>query len=455
MLTHQVIDVFVTEDFFVGSLGVSPQSINITSENDQFPSFLGSLRQQNLIPSKSWGYLAGASYYSFPISAFGSLTLGGYDSSRLNESSNLTLAGGSDPYRPFLLGIESITSGDSSLLLEPIITALDSVVSQIWLPVSACKAFESAFGLVWNETYELYLLDESQHSALVAKNSSITFTLSTGIGNSSDRLEITLPYAAFDLKASPPLAGNETVYYFPLKQAANETQYTLGRTFLQEVYIVADFDHGLITLYKAVYPDSSVPSNIVTICPPDSTTCNPPSQSTSHKLSTGAIVGVAVGATAILLCIGVAVGIKVRRKKRRDVTTPTETAEATSFAGAVVSEKPELDGTQTQHPRNELEAPIGYRDETLKGEFDSGQTSPYQTLSSDGLTSLSTRKERTNSSGHGLSESGGAELHEMSGQYNSPELEGNSIVYELHGSTGWSTLDQRGSTLTEQHDRLL
>ena len=455
MLKHQVIDVFVTDDFFVGSLGLSPQSINITSENDQFPSVLGSLRQQNMIPSASWGYLAGASYYSYPISAFGSLTFGGYDSSRFNQSSNLTLAGGSDPYRPFLLGIESITSGDSSLLLEPIITALDSIVSQIWLPVSACKAFESAFGLVWNDTYELYLLDESQHSALMAKNSSITFTLSTGTGNSSDRLEITLPYAAFDLKASPPLAGNETVYYFPLKQAANETQYTLGRTFLQEVYVVADFDHGLITLYKAVYPDSSVPSNIVTICPPDSTTCNPPSQSSSRKLSTGAIIGIAIGATAIFLCVGIGISIKVRQKKRRDVTTPSETAKSTSFTGAVASEKPELDGTQTQHPHNELEAPFGYRGETLKAEFDSGQTSPYQTLSSDGLTSLSTRKGRTNSSGQGLSESGGAELHEMPGQYNSPELDGNPIVHELYGSTGWSTLEQRGSNLAEQHDRLL
>jgi hypothetical protein len=422
--------------------------------NDQFPSILGSLRQQDLIPSTSWGYLAGASYYSYPVSAFGSLTFGGYDTSRLKESSNLTLAGGSDQYRPFLLGIESIISGDSHLLSAPIITALDSIATQIWLPLSACKAFESAFNLVWNDTYELYLLDDFQHSTLVAKNASITFTLSTGNGNSSDRLDITLPYAAFDLRASPPLAGKQTFYYFPLKQAANETQYTLGRTFLQEVYILADYDHGLITLFEAVYPDSSIPANIVAICPPESKTCISSSQSKSHKLSTGAIVGIVIGAIAILVCVSTGISIRVRRKKGRPISTAAVATERTSLSGIGTSEKPELDGTQTRRSRNELELPIGCRDETLKPELDSGYTSPHQTLSNDGLSPLSFRNGRSNSSAHGRSESGGAALHELPGQYSSPELEGDSVVHELYGSTTWSANVQRGSNVAGQRDQL-
>lgn len=369
-----------------------------------------------MIPSTSWGYLAGASYYSYPISAFGSLTFGGYDTSRFNESSNLTLVGGSDPYRPFLLGIESITSGGNPLLSGPIITALDSLVTQIWLPVSACKAFESAFGLVWNDTYQLYLLDDSQHSALVAKNASVTFTLSTGNGNSSDRLDITLPYAAFDLKASPPLAGNQTVNYFPLKQAANETQYTLGRTFLQEVYVLADYDHGLITLYEALYPDSSVQPNIVAICPPNSTACNSSSQSNSHKISTGPIVGIVIGAIVIIVCVGIGICIKMRRKKPRPVSTATD--------GTGTEEPSELDGKQVRDSR----------DETLTPELATGCTSPHQTPSSDGLTPSSRGRGH---SGPGLSELGGAAPYEMPGQYNPPELEGDPIVHELYGSTYW------------------
>ena len=440
-MKHQVVEAFVSVDFYVGSLGLSPQSINITSLNDHYPSIIGSLRQQGLIQSTSWGYLAGASYYSYPVSAFGSLTFGGFDTSRFNKSSNLTLAGGSDPYRPFLLGIESITSGGKPLLSEPIITALDSLATQIWLPVSACKAFESAFGLVWNDTYQLYLLDDFQHSALVAENASVTFTLSTGNRNSSDRLNITLPYAAFDLKASPPLAGNQTVHYFPLKQAANETQYTLGRTFLQEVYVLADYDHGVITLYQALYPDSSVKSNIVAICPPNSKTCNP--SSNPPKISTGAIVGIVIGAIVIIVCVGIGIGIgicnKMRRKKQRPVSTATD---GTSFTGPETL-KPELEGTQI---------PIDYRDETQKPELASGSTSPPQMPNND--PSL-TRNGRGHGSGPRLSESGGTTVHEMPERYIPPELEGDRAVHELPGSSYWPANDQRGLNLAEQRDRFL
>ena len=45
--------------------------------------------------------------------------------------------------------------------------------------------------------------------------------------------EIVLPYSSFDLVMIPPAVSTET-RYFPLLRAANDTQYTLGRTFLQE-----------------------------------------------------------------------------------------------------------------------------------------------------------------------------------------------------------------------------
>lgn len=333
----------MTKDFHLGNLGLSPRSINITSPNDQFSSLVGTLGEKNMIPSTSWSYLVGASYRSYPVSAFGSLTFGGYDSTRLRVDQNLTLAGGSDEFRPMLLGIESIASGSDTLLSEPIIAALDSTVAQIWLPISACQAFESAFGLVWNETSSLYFVNDSQHSALLTSNPSITFNLSTGVTSSTDRLNITLPYAAFDMMASPPLvAGNEPLRYFPLKRAANETQYTLGRTFLQEVYMIADYSRGQITLYPAVYPEGDVPSNIIPICPPNSTTCldsiSPPSQK-STKLSTGAIVGGVIGGVTVVLILGL--GIIYLRRHRK--TTPDYTGPA-EF-------KPELPATEVAPPK--------------------------------------------------------------------------------------------------------
>ena len=61
-LDHQVVGGIFTTDFYVGSLGLSPQTINFTDNVDQSPSFLGNLKEQNLIPSIAYGYTAGASY---------------------------------------------------------------------------------------------------------------------------------------------------------------------------------------------------------------------------------------------------------------------------------------------------------------------------------------------------------------------------------------------------------
>jgi hypothetical protein len=75
-------------------------------------------------------------------------------------------------------------------------------------------------------------LSEDQHSALLAANPSVTFVLADQ-ESGGQTVSITLPYSAFDLMVEYPIVANPT-YYFPLRKAENETQYTLGRTFLQE-----------------------------------------------------------------------------------------------------------------------------------------------------------------------------------------------------------------------------
>lgn len=408
---------------------------------------LGALRQNSLIPSASWGYLAGAAYYTYPRSGLGSLTLGGYDASRLKTDANLTLAGGSDPYRPFLLGIESITTQGKETLTEPIITALDSLTTQLWLPLSVCQAFEAAFNLVWNETYQLYLLNEDEHSALAALNASVTFLLSTGISNSIDRLEITLPYAAFDLKATPPLAGNQTYFYFPLKRAANETQYTLGRTILQEIYIVADYEGNGITLYEASYPESSVESNIITLCPPNSTTCFASGTETrdqSRKLSTGATAGIVIAVVLVLTAIGVAIWFKFFRKPSSSKMSSTESSETPQIG---VIEKPELGGEGVGSPRSELGGK-GVRSSRIEldGYYKPGRNelvgdSGYNSPSGGGAGESSTGAASASSPGRKTVESGGAEVVELSAgtliSTGRSELPCNFAPQELPGSMSW------------------
>ena len=116
-LQHQVIAGIGTNDFFIGSLGLSPTAFNFTNLNDPVPSLLGSLRRSKLVPSTSWAYTAGMPYREPPI--YGSLTLGGYDSLRRSSQSSISIPFGPDTSRDLLVGLQSITYdtlGSSPLL---------------------------------------------------------------------------------------------------------------------------------------------------------------------------------------------------------------------------------------------------------------------------------------------------------------------------------------------------
>ena len=170
---------------------------------------------------------------------FGSLTFGGYDSSRFVPS-NLSFSLAPDITRDLVVGLQSITStmtnhSTTGLLPSPILTFIDSTQPYIYLPIESCQAFEAAFGLVYNETAKVYWLDDAQHQALLAMNPNITFTIGNSLTGGTT-VDIVFPYASFDLLATSPAAETPT-RFFPLRRAANDTQYTLGRTFLQEAYV--------------------------------------------------------------------------------------------------------------------------------------------------------------------------------------------------------------------------
>ncbi len=166
------------------------------------------------------------------------MTLGGYDASRFTPN-NVIFDFASDENRNLVVGIESIQTTANGkgtpLLPSGVQMYIDSTESEIWLPVEACQLFEKAFNITWDPYFEIYTTTSEQQSALVTANPNITFTMSDLAGGPS--FEIVLPYQAFALEASYPRYGNFTnssTPYFPLRQAANDTQYTIGRVFLQE-----------------------------------------------------------------------------------------------------------------------------------------------------------------------------------------------------------------------------
>ncbi|TVY15280.1 Candidapepsin-8 [Lachnellula arida] len=329
-LKNQTIAGIATKAFYLGIFGLTPRPSNFTEFNDPIPSYMENLRNQSLIAGTSWAYTAGNQYRFDKV--LGSLTLGGYDASKFIPNS-LTWPFNQENARDLTVSIDSITmtnsSATKSLLPTAISAFIDSTISQIWLPQEACILFESAFNLTWNSAAQLYLVSDSQHQNLLTENANVTFTLS----NFQDKVNITLPYSAFDLIAQYPLVSNDT-RYFPLKRANSSSQYTLGRTFLQEAYVITDYDRQNFSVSQCDWT-ANAQQNIKTILPPSKSVSNSSSNSTapvepqkSHALGAGAIAGVAIAAVLILLGAALLLTyckvLKPRRAKKAGAATEEE-----------------------------------------------------------------------------------------------------------------------------------
>lgn len=61
-LTNQLVAGIATEDFLLGQFGLGPKPTNLSSLEHPIPSYMQTLADQDLIPSLSFGYTAGAKY---------------------------------------------------------------------------------------------------------------------------------------------------------------------------------------------------------------------------------------------------------------------------------------------------------------------------------------------------------------------------------------------------------
>ena len=237
ILKNQIVATYTDPSLYLGLFGLNPASTNFSATDQGRPSYMTSLKKNNLIPSLSFGYTAGSQYRLKQV--FGSLTLGGFDSSRFIPNPLTIGFTGDDPTKALQASVQKIYAIEpngttSDLLANPITAQVDSTIAMIWLPTTVCQAFEKAFGLIWDNNTQLYLVNDDLHSALLERNASVQFTVSnqTRGGQTTD---VILPYKSFDLLAKPPYNGiNQTSRYFPLKRSTNDSQITLGRTFLQE-----------------------------------------------------------------------------------------------------------------------------------------------------------------------------------------------------------------------------
>lgn len=246
-----------------------------------------------------------------------SLTLGGYDAARFAPNDvHFILA--TDTSRDLVVAIQSITIDTvrgtlSTLRDEPTYAFIDSTVPHIWLPLHACEAFEAAFSITWDASTDLYLVNDTLHETLLSENANVTFELGDTLSGGRTT-SITLPYSSFDLSVSWPAVQNPT-RYFPLRRAANTTQVTLGRTFLQEAYLIVDYDRANFWVSQALFNESVQPQ-LVALTPPtiisSNTTQTDLSNNKTQQLSAAALAGIVVG---VVLVIALTVVFIIRRHR--------------------------------------------------------------------------------------------------------------------------------------------
>ena len=285
---------------------------------------------------------------------YGSLVLGGYDTSKFHAATNVTVPFGSDVMRDLLIGVQSITTTASTTALTSatggFYAFIDSTVAQLWLPLEVCEAFENAFGLTYDEDAELYLVNNTLHTQLQEQGANITFTLGAS-DSGGESVDIVFPYSAFDLQVSFPIQVN-TTYYFPLKRAANSTQYTLGRTFLQEAYLIADYERRNFTVAPCAWTENAQ-STIHSIISPDTVL---PSDSSSSGIGGGAIAGIVIGIVAAVALIGLAVWL-YRRKQQGQKRRIAELEAKAASAGDASDEGTAYEESNAAKPF--ISSPIG------------------------------------------------------------------------------------------------
>ncbi|KAF3183570.1 hypothetical protein TWF751_004331 [Orbilia oligospora] len=341
----QVVVAVDSKDWFLGVFGLGTQPTNFTDFNNPQPSFLTTMYNQGLIPSLSWGYQAGAIYRGKTASA--SLVFGGYDES-LYIDNEIIFTQSNEYTNPFLVALSSLTvsgiysngqQGTAELLdsdwrrtTESQLISIDSATSYIWLPNDTCRVFESALNLTWNEDVSLYILTEEAHDQLLDLNPTFVFTISDSAQNETT-LEIELPYNAFSLEAvgAEILGAEGKAWYFPLKRLPDGGNPRLGRVFMQEIYLFAEYHFGTFRIFQADW--SNREQNIVTHLPVRLVAGGNDDDSTPI----GPIVGGVVGGVAVIGAIA-AFWFFRRRKQQK------------AIAGAVGGDLPSDDKKQSNSP---------------------------------------------------------------------------------------------------------
>lgn len=267
----------------VGCLGIgAPDTVNQSfSTSETTPSINASLipgwlNAQDQIPSNSFAMHIGSANPPMP----GSLYFGGYDQNRiigdiLSEEDDYTkeislkdiairVVDGSSPW-DFETQDGLLAANNASITTGGIKVSVDGCSPYLTLPRSTCDAIAGHLPVKYNEDLGLYIWqqDEAKYSQIVSSASALDFTFLGG--SNTQRVTISVPFRHLNLTLTQPLVDTD-MQYFPCYTGS--TKYTLGRAFLQDAFVGANW--GSKTWWLAQAPGPNIPSaEVVTLAQDD------------------------------------------------------------------------------------------------------------------------------------------------------------------------------------------
>ncbi|EMD65048.1 hypothetical protein GGP41_003696 [Bipolaris sorokiniana] len=369
ILAEQYVVRTLVKDFFMGSFGLAVGAVGPPGGDK--PNFLDNFEAANKIASRSYGYTAGAYYRNNNNGVPGSLVLGGYDESRFKPKGT-SIRMPNDKNNALVVGVQSILYAmdqdveTNTVRLTPsggFSATIDSTLPYLILPDEVCDEFVSKFRLEFDEDSQLFLVNSTSHQANQRENATVSFKIGASPSDSDIFTSIVLPYVAFDQQASFPLpVPNESNQYFPIKRSENGV-FVLGRTFLQEAYIIVDYERTNFTVAPALFADPMPTQSLVTIFNESYTRLPSVANDDSEGgLPTGAIARIVVGIVIVfaLAAIGVFIWWKRRNPKKDGIESERPLEIDTTHAGTEVKYRRVSELTGSEGPQSPRGSSLGY-----------------------------------------------------------------------------------------------
>lgn len=260
----------------LGTLSLGGASPNQTfSSGEVFinaPLLPGSLWEQDLIPSSSFGMHLGSATLGPPLS----LWLGGYDQSRIVGPVSVQVLKDVDPSIDLLdigIGVEhgaspfafrsrgKILAEGNSSISRSIPLIMNPNAPYLAVPNSTCAAIAKNLPVTYNPKYGLYFwnVTDPLYNRIVRSPSYLSFTFRAA-GLDTANITIKVPFQLLNLTLDAPLVTTP-IQYFPCQPPQDSDKWSLGRAFLQAAFIGIDWNYEWGKWYLAQAPGPNTASN--------------------------------------------------------------------------------------------------------------------------------------------------------------------------------------------------